>query len=90
MATKKKILVVEDNRPLGKAMKIQLEKAGFEVAQAYDGKEAILKAKQLNPDIITLDLLMPELDGFEVLKLLKLNKETEQIPVIILTTYDIK
>lgn len=82
---KKKILVVDDEKDIVDILKYNLERENeFEVLTAYDGKEALSLAESI-PDLIILDIMMPELSGFEVCKLLKNNSDTAKIPVIFLT-----
>ncbi len=82
---KKKILVVDDEKDIVDILKYNLERENeFEVITASDGKEA-LEAAQTLPDLILLDIMMPELNGFEVCKKLKTGKLTSGIPVIFLT-----
>lgn len=85
MATKKKILVlvVEDNRPLSKAMKIELEKADFEVDQAYDGKEALDKVNTAVFDLFIVDLIMPEVDGFTFIS--EVKKREIKTPIMVVS-----
>ena len=64
----KKILVVDDERPISDIIKFNLTKEGYEVVTAFDGREAIAKFDEENPDLIILDLMLPELDGLEVAK----------------------
>ncbi len=81
----KKILVVDDERQIVKLVEINLRKAGYDVVCAYDGVEALEKVESENPDMLVLDVMMPRMNGFDVLKRLQANPETEQIPVIMLT-----
>lgn len=82
---KKKILVVDDEKDIVDILKYNLEKEHeFEVFTAYNGKEA-LELVENNPDLILLDIMMPELNGFEVCKQLKQNPSSAKIPVIFLT-----
>ena len=82
---KKKILVVDDEKDIVDILKYNLERENeFEVITASNGKEA-LEAAQSLPDLILLDIMMPELNGFEVCKRLKNDKLTSGIPVIFLT-----
>ena len=81
----KKILVVDDERQIVKLVEINLRKAGYDVVCAYDGVEALEKVQNDRPDMIVLDVMMPRMNGFDVLKKLQANPETEQIPVIMLT-----
>lgn len=84
------VLVVEDDLPTSELITIYLVKAGYAVAHAFDGREAITKAKELKPFAITLDIMLPNKDGWEVLQTLKKEKETQDIPVIINTIIDNK
>ena len=81
----KTILVVDDEKHIVRLVQINLERAGYKVLTAYDGKEGLQKAQQEKPDLIVLDVMMPYMDGFEVLKHLKRQPETRDIPVIMLT-----
>jgi two-component system alkaline phosphatase synthesis response regulator PhoP len=82
---KKKILVVEDEVELTRAIQIRLEQAGYEVLIAYDGKEALEKARGENPDLIVLDLMLPKIDGYKVCRMLKFDEKYKKIPVVMLT-----
>jgi len=77
------VLVVEDDIPTVEILTIHLTQAGYRIAHTYDGEEAILKAKELKPFVITLDIMLPKKDGWEVLQSLKANPDTRDIPVII-------
>ena len=81
----KKILVVDDEKHIVRLVQVNLERAGYEVVTAYDGEEALQKVKQERPDLIVLDVMMPKMDGFEVMKHLKADPTTRDIPVIMLT-----
>lgn len=81
---KTKILLVDDEKDIVEFLKYNLEKENFEVYSAYDGEDA-LKKLSVNPDLIILDIMMPKLNGFEVCKKIRNNKEYENIPVIFLT-----
>lgn len=85
MADKAKVLVVEDEEILLTALKEELENGGYEVAGAVDGQDGLDKVKAFNPDLILLDLVMPKMDGMEMLRKLKENTETRNMPVMILT-----
>lgn len=80
-----KILIIEDDPKLKEALALKLEKSGFEVIAVGDGKPGIYEAINEKPDLITLDLMMPEMGGEIALKHLKEAPETKDIPVIILT-----
>ena len=79
----KKILVVEDDTFLANAYRVKLTKAGFEVKNAYDGDEAINILQVFTPDLILLDIVMPQKDGFTALKEIKANEQWKSIPVIL-------
>lgn len=81
----KKILAVDDEKHIVRLVQVNLERAGYEVVTAYDGKEALDKVRDENPDLVVLDVMMPYMDGFEVLQTLRRNPETRDIPVIMLT-----
>lgn len=84
------VLVVEDDLPTSELLTIHLTQAGYRVAHAYDGVEAIEKAKELQPFVITLDIMLPKKDGWEVLQSLKADPETSDIPIIIHSIIDNK
>lgn len=82
----KTILVVDDEKELGETVKMMLEVAGgYRVITAFDGKEGIKKAYTFKPDLILMDIKMPEMDGLDALKIIKENDSTMAIPVIMLT-----
>lgn len=81
----RKILIVEDEPQLLRMYKTKFEKEGFEIYSADDGKPGFNLAKKHHPDIILLDVVLNSMDGFQVLKMLKQDKETVSIPVIILS-----
>ena len=81
----KKILVVDDSEVLRKITSFNLKKAGFEVFEAEDGIDGLEKMRQILPDLIILDIMMPRLDGFGVLKEKQNDESIKDIPVIILT-----
>lgn len=80
-----KILAVDDEKHIVRLVQINLQKEGYEVATASTGKEALEKVSEFSPDLIVMDVMMPEMDGFEALKKLKENPATREIPVIMLT-----
>ena len=84
----KRILLVDDEADLLKLVMVRLAACGYEVIPASDGLEALEKAQKENPDLILLDVMMPRMDGFEVLRNLKNNPGTMSIPVIMLTAKD--
>jgi CheY-like chemotaxis protein len=79
------VLVVDDDRDGREMYTATLAAAGFRVEQAVDGFEAVDKAYKLHPDVILMDLLMPRLDGWEVIGWLKNNRNTRDIPAIAVT-----
>ncbi len=79
------ILVVDDEVDILTLLEYNLEKAGFRVAKAKEGPEAIELATKRRPDLIVLDIMLPDMEGTEVLKRLKQSGETRHIPVIMLT-----
>ncbi|MFW6134473.1 MAG: response regulator transcription factor [Elusimicrobiota bacterium] len=85
MNDKKTILLVDDDKKVVKAISTILSEHNYSIVPAYDGLEALEKAKKINPDIILLDIIMPELKGWEVCKKIRENKNTSKIPVIMLT-----
>ena len=81
----RRILVAEDDRFLRKAAEMALKRQGYTVLTAADGEEALRAARSVLPDLILLDLIMPKLNGFDVLQALKKDAPTAHIPVIILS-----
>lgn len=81
----KKILVVDDEKPIADILQFNFEKEGFEVYCAYDGVEALEKVDEIHPDIILLDIMLPEKDGMEVCR--EIRKKYE-MPIIMLTAKD--
>lgn len=81
----KRILLAEDDRFLRKAAEAALRNRGYTVLIAVDGEEAVQRARSEAPDVILLDLIMPKLQGFEVLRALKEDAVTAAIPVIVLS-----
>ncbi|AEZ62713.1 essential two-component response regulator [Streptococcus infantarius subsp. infantarius] len=81
----KKILIVDDEKPISDIIKFNLAKEGYETVTAFDGREAITKFEEENPDLIILDLMLPELDGLEVAKEVR---KTSHIPIIMLSAKD--
>lgn len=80
-----KILVCDDERHIVRLIQVNLERQGYHVVTAYDGKEGLEKVKSEKPDLMVLDVMMPYMDGFEVLKNLRREQDTESLPVIMLT-----
>jgi len=84
----KKILFVEDEPVLQKTFGEILKQEGYEVISALDGEIGLRLAKEKKPELILLDLILPKIHGFDVLKKLKEDKETQEIPVIVLTNLE--
>lgn len=82
---KRKILLVEDDTFILEMYATKLLNFGYDVVTAMDGSEALKVAKEKRPDFILLDLVLPSMDGFEVLKELKSMPDTKSIPVVLLT-----
>jgi two-component system alkaline phosphatase synthesis response regulator PhoP len=80
-----KILLVEDEAAIQELVRFNLEKEGYIVFSASDGEQGLALVKSKRPDLIILDLMLPVLDGYEFCKILRANKETSSIPVIILS-----
>ena len=85
MATSAKILLVDDDMTLHEMYAERLKAEGYVVVSAYDGEEAIEKAYSEKPDIILLDIMMPKINGIDVMKKLREDEKTADIPIILLT-----
>ncbi len=81
----KRILAVDDEKHILRLVQINLEKAGYEVVTASNGREALEAVKAQHPDLIVMDVMMPEMDGLEALQNLKNDEATATIPVVMLT-----
>lgn len=81
----KKILVVDDEKPISDIVKFNLTKEGYEVYTAYDGQEALDKVEEIQPDLILLDLMLPKVDGLEVAREVR---KTHDMPIIMVTAKD--
>lgn len=84
----KKILFVEDEAALQKTFGDVLSQEGYAMISASDGEEGLRLAKSEKPDLVLLDLILPKTNGFEVLKQLKEDEETKDIPIIVLTNLE--
>lgn len=87
MEKKAKILLVDDDIDFVESTKIILESKPYEVIVAYEGDEALRKAKEENPDLVLLDIIMPVKDGFTAAEQFKKDPQLSKIPVIMLTSY---
>jgi DNA-binding response OmpR family regulator len=81
-----KILLVEDSKPIRRANEEALVKAGYEVISAEDGETAVQMARDLNPDLVLLDMILPKMSGPEVLQHLKSEAKTAEIPVVVVSS----
>lgn len=81
----KKILVVDDEKPISDIVKFNLSKEGYEVYTAYDGEEALEKVEEVDPDLVLLDLMLPKMDGLEVCREIR---KTHDMPIIMVTAKD--
>jgi len=79
------VLVVDDEADLVRILQFGLQSIGYHVETASDGQEALKKAREMKPDIILLDLMLPKLDGYKVCRLLKFDERYKNIPIIILS-----
>ncbi|MFP4520743.1 MAG: PleD family two-component system response regulator [Fibrobacterota bacterium] len=84
----KKILIVDDSAPFRRVLSVSLQKNGFEVIEAEDGRDALKKASSEMPDLIVMDLMMPVYDGLEATRSIKANTNLKDIPIIILSSRD--
>ncbi len=85
---KKKVLLVDDDKDCIQMLKDFFENKDFEIITAFEGETGFAKAKEIKPDLIILDIMMPLMDGITVLQKLKENPATSSIPVIMLTAKD--
>jgi DNA-binding response OmpR family regulator len=84
-AERKLVLVADDDEDFLNLVTLRLEQVGHRVERASNGSEALRKAREANPDLCVLDVMMPGLTGFEVLRELRAEQRTEEIPVMLLT-----
>ncbi len=82
---KKRVLIVDDEADIVETIKFNLELEDIECIEAYDGEEALSKAKKENPDLILLDVMLPKMHGYKIARLLKFDLEYKHIPIIMLT-----
>ena len=88
--TSSTVLVVDDDHEMRELLSVELERERLTVVTADDGAEGVNKARTLKPDIILMDVMMPEMNGIEATRILQDDKETRHIPVIIVTSIDKK
>lgn len=87
---KKRVLIIEDEADLAAVERARLEAAGYDVECVDNGEDGLMRIKHGLPDLVILDLVLPKLDGVEVLKQAKANHDTKTIPIIVMTAYGIK
>ena len=81
----KRVLIVDDEPDIVESIKFNLELEGIQCIEAYDGEEALLKARKENPGLIILDIMLPKMHGYKIARLLKFDETYKQIPIIMLT-----
>ncbi|HLJ56431.1 MAG TPA: response regulator [Chthonomonadaceae bacterium] len=81
----KTILTVDDERSIVRLVQVNLERQGYNVLTAFDGRDALEKIASSRPDMVICDVMMPYMDGLEVLRQVRLNEDTRDLPVIMLT-----
>lgn len=81
----KRVLIAEDERNIAESLRFLLARAGHEVGLATDGAQALAMVRRRRPDALVLDLMLPRLSGFEVLKELRADAETRTLPILMLT-----
>ena len=86
---RKKILVVDDDPEVVELLSFNLQKAGFAIGRAANGVEALKKIGSISPDLIVLDLMMPDMTGFDVVQQLRADPQTQDIPILVFTAKDV-
>jgi CheY-like chemotaxis protein len=84
-----KVLIIEDDPVVIQSTSLVLQTVGCKVESALGGQEGLTRAADLKPDLILLDIMMPDLDGWQVLQQLKGSEETRDVPVVIFTAYEV-
>ena len=82
---KKRVLIVDDEKDIVDSIKFMLELEDIECIEAYDGEEALSKARNEHPDLILLDIMLPKINGYKIARLLKFDEFYKNIPIIMLT-----
>lgn len=82
---RKRILLIEDESNIAESLSFLLERAGFDLMHSETGEDALNQAKTISPDVIVLDLMLPTLSGFDILKELRADPQTRAVPVLMLT-----
>jgi two-component system alkaline phosphatase synthesis response regulator PhoP len=83
--TQERLLVIEDERNIAELIKYNLQEAGYRVSTSPNGQDGLAQVRKKKPDLVILDLMLPELDGLEVCKIMRQNDETAAIPILMLT-----
>lgn len=86
--TTKKICIVEDEKNIAEMYKVLFEQEGYEVCCAYDGEEGLKLIKEFKPDLVLLDLMLPKINGFDVLKKLRCRKLNDKMMICVLSNLD--
>ena len=81
----KKILIVDDEKDIVETLKFMLESSGYTCYCAYNGEDGLRMAKEIIPDLIILDVMMPKMNGFKISRLLKFDVKYKNIPILMLT-----
>ena len=81
----KKVLIVDDEQDIVESLNFVLDAEGYECHTAYNGEDGLKLAKELVPDLIILDIMMPKMNGYKISRLLKFDKKYQDIPIIMLT-----
>ncbi len=81
----KKVLIVDDEQDIVESLKFVLEAEGYECYTAYNGEDGLKSAKELAPNLIILDIMMPKMNGYKISRLLKFDNKYKDIPIIMLT-----
>ena len=81
----KTVLIVDDEQDIVESIRFNLEFENIESIEAYDGEEALSKARKENPDLIILDIMLPKINGYKIARLLKFDESYKHIPIIMLT-----
>jgi len=85
---RKIILIAEDEKDMADILSIRFEINGYQAVTAKDGEEAMRKTREMKPDLMILDLMLPKIDGFEVCRTLKSDNDHKDLPIIILSALD--
>lgn len=85
MADAKKILIVDDEQDIVETLKFMLEAQGYECSCAYDGETGLNMAKEIIPDLMILDVMMPKMNGYKISRLLKYDAKYKDIPILMVT-----